>query len=94
MNDLVEYHRKSLVSFVVLICSSKPGFVKELLPQIPTSSLYQLHGDAATKFPSTVVERENKASPICLCVTTFNTKKDARNELLRNLSMSFAYKFV
>ena len=44
MDDyLVEYHKKSLVSFVVFICSNNPAAVNELLPQIPGSSLYQLH---------------------------------------------------
>lgn len=42
---LVVYQRKSLISFVVFICSSKLDAIKVLLPVAPIFSLYQLNGD-------------------------------------------------
>lgn len=42
---LVVYHKKSLVSLVVLICSSRLDVVNEFLPSTPTFSSYQLHAD-------------------------------------------------
>lgn len=42
---LVVYHKKSLVSLVVLICSSRLDVVNEFLPSTPTFSTYQLHAD-------------------------------------------------
>lgn len=65
------YHRKSLVSFVVLICSSKLDEVNELLLQTPTFSLYQLHVDDANENSLKLVLRVNAASPTLRCETTF-----------------------
>lgn len=77
MNYLVEYQRKSLMSFVVLICSNKPDTVKELLPQMPTSSLYQLHPVCSNDISLTVLEWESVRSSRFLCETTFKTNNDS-----------------
>lgn len=60
---LVVYHRKSLVSLVVFICSSKLEATKVLLPHIPTFSLYQLHGDDTNEVP--LVINETSSGDFC-----------------------------
>lgn len=70
------YHKKSLVSFVVLICSSNPELLNELLLQIPILSLYQPHEDGSS------VVLAKRDSPRVLCETTFKYDHCCEKNLL------------
>lgn len=87
INYLVEYHRKSLVSFVVLTCSNRTGSINELLPQMPTFSLYQLHTVGSSDISLTEVDWANEASPRLLCETIFNMKNDGTNEFNKAITV-------